>query len=1269
MNQRNDEFPDQRSLNHVRDALWRRPGQASVMIGSGFSRNARKNRPDAPDIPLWPDLAKTLAQNLSISGDNPASEGDALELAQEYEQAFGRARLHQFLNEAVRDEDFSPGELHHRLLRLPWRDVFSTNWDTLLEQCLPVPERAYSVVTSADHLPVGAPPRIVKLHGSFPGTFPLTVTRDDYEQYPERFAPFVNTVQQAMMETVFLLLGFSGADPNFRRWLGWVRGNLGQNAPRIYLAGWQDLDESSRGELMKENVVSINVRQHPKAANWPETLRHAKAVEWVLLSLEHGRPYPPEDWPSHVAPSRPSVPEGLEPVQPVLVKHPKEEPWFPEQGEPHDPAHLERIGEVLRIWSHNRKCYPSWLIMPSDAAHEMREKTNEWQPPILAALPHLADAPERLDALVELVWRREAALDPLFKDLEEAVAGVLEKIDCERRLVADEKRKDLDWGLLRSQWRTLAAALVTAARFNFDRERFEHWIKQLAPFMEEDQDLAERVEHEKCLWALNQQDYAHLQDQVGQWKPRATDPAWLLRKAALLAELGRNEKARELALGVLETVRRWSDDSGSLAGLSREAWALQFIHVTDDNSKNSLSRLRDLESRYRELAQYRCDPQTEFLAHEQAVVGSRQDEGHTPFDLGMTTGEGLSFSNAAHYRALAALRAIRFVEVVGSPGAFSYGLPRHAAEALRPYPVWTSALTVRSADGGADRQFSRTLSRWRIAFMAPELANSLAAAQRRTIAFALEKLQGSGDAGQSRLLWGKRLEAAMEALSRFVLRLKPEEVESALQLAQSLYGNPLIRKRIFLGEPLAHLLRRSWEALPGSLRERHALDLLRLPIVGVDDFLVANENDYLDPGYILDAGNLVRDCPAPARSEANESAWIEVARLVEQGLGTGGTARNRAAVRLAVLSRWQRLTSDERQRLASSLWDFGLDCDGLPRDADLHQWVFPTLPEPEPKLAETRLRAAWVRSSGWEEESRESLERVLADAGAALERLPALGQEIELTDTEVDSLRAAVDRWAAMGPTEIGPWEREDEPQWRRTLRNIANLLLELNVSSGTAEALRDNVQKLGTGRTPAFELLPGIVKSDQELADAAASLLRVGLGGSTPKQREQALSACVGLFLWLRASTLEDSRLPQPPDHLVLEMGIAIAAHRWFLLSQALEIAAWVFEKGTAEHRELLRSPVLGGLEFLRRALVFREITPHPFVEQPQVSEDDVDVPLLRWRCVQLAKAMDSAGFGDEAAVTGWLEDAGNDPLPELRFAVEDWQDGRVSKNPPDPD
>ena len=487
-----------------------------------------------------------------------------------------------------------------------------------------------------------------------------------------------------------------------------------------------------------------------------------------------------------------------------------------------------------------------------------------------------------------------------------------------------------------------------------------------------------------------------------------------------------------------------------------------------------------------------------------------------------------------------------------------------------------------------------------------------------------------------------------------------------LELARTLYCDSKIRSHVFYAKPLANLLRRAWEALPTSSRAEHALEMLSLPIVGVDGFTVDMENHFEDP--VIAAAISGEDCPPPLRSEPTESAWIEVVRLVDRGLRTGGAARNRAALRLVILAKWQRLTADERNRLADSLWEFGLDGDGLPKDTDLPPWVFLQLPEQESGLAEKRLRATWVRAEGWKRENRRVLlEKILGGVGAVLESLPERGSKIELTNAERGSLQRAVERLAEVGSSTIPLSAPQKVGPWRQTLRNISTLLLEIELGPEAAQKLLVRVRQQGTGRTPAYELLPGIVKSDGGLADDAAALLRVGLGGSRAEQREQAASAGGGLYQWLRASSVEDSRLPRPPVDLVFEIGVIISAPRWSVLSHALEIAAWVFEEGSAEHRELLRPSVLSGLESLRRALVFREVSSHPFVEQPQVSEEeDVDVPWLRWRCVQLAKAMDSAGFGDEVAVARWLENAETDPLPEVRFAVEDWHDRRVSKNAP---
>lgn len=141
-------FPDQSHINRVRDALWEQPnGRASIMVGTGFSGNADSTEPSESEIPLWRDFAREMLHRLypQYADTESVEVSGLLRLAQEYETGFGRGDLHKLLQELVRDNEFSPGDMHQHLLRLPWRDVFTTNWDTLLERTTPhITKRAYS---------------------------------------------------------------------------------------------------------------------------------------------------------------------------------------------------------------------------------------------------------------------------------------------------------------------------------------------------------------------------------------------------------------------------------------------------------------------------------------------------------------------------------------------------------------------------------------------------------------------------------------------------------------------------------------------------------------------------------------------------------------------------------------------------------------------------------------------------------------------------------------------------------------------------------------------------------------------------------------------------------------------------------------------------------------------------------------------------------------------------------------------------------------------
>ena len=166
------------------------------MVGSGFSNNANLKSPAAVPPPDWSGVADAMHAKLTLHATTPGGGSTGgpplspLTTAQQFDDEFGRAELHRFLRDQIKDDDMEPGDLHHRLLALPWADVFTTNWDTLLERTRDLTvSPTYEVVRAIDELPLAARPRIVKLHGSLPAHFPLIATEHDYEDYPHEFAP------------------------------------------------------------------------------------------------------------------------------------------------------------------------------------------------------------------------------------------------------------------------------------------------------------------------------------------------------------------------------------------------------------------------------------------------------------------------------------------------------------------------------------------------------------------------------------------------------------------------------------------------------------------------------------------------------------------------------------------------------------------------------------------------------------------------------------------------------------------------------------------------------------------------------------------------------------------------------------------------------------------------------------------------------------------------------------------------------------------------
>ena len=1246
--------PDQTHIDRVRDALWKHPGRgASVMVGAGFSRYARKGGPATPDSPMWEDVARRMFDKLYPQGNiedprgyirNTSSAEKFLRLAQEYETAFGRTELHGFTRQLIRDEDYEPDEIHRRVLRLPWRDVFTTNWDTLIERTrAAVPEHKYGVVRRKEEIPLEVSPRIFKLHGSLPSDFPLILTEEDYRTYPVKFAPFVNTVQQAMMETIFCLIGFSGDDPNFLYWSGWVRDNMGESTPKIYLAGWLGLSNHQRRMLEDRNVVPIDLSLHPKAQEWPEHLRHRHATEWILHTLERGRRYDVTEWPSVSAEqeSFPPIPPEIQPVVAVNSDRPEEEPESPPGSMDGDWS--KQTEGVIEIWRHNRKIYPGWLIVPSSVFFSFNRRTDQWEPLILRALPEFLPM-DQLHGLRELVWRREISLVPISPEVESAADNVLQLIDCQARTINGTADPKVRWEDVREAWRCVALALVTTARHHFDQTLFDRRIEALSDFRGDDPEVAQRVHHERCLWAIQSMDFRAMEELLENWNVENIDPVWMLRKAAILVEADYADKAEELSRKAFSRISQITDDEGSVAGASLEGWALFWMaaHETRlfwENKKNSRF-FSPLHRRWHELASRKCDAWTDKDHFLRSIRGEAEKIKPPAFDLNTKRTE-FRISDEEIPRRVAAHRAIRLSEVAGlPPSAFmltmaSDILKLAAGELAVTEPETAVRLILRTLDYDQDPLLGEILSRPRVAMMPQKIVENLTDLCKSVIEYGSPRLSNAK-------AWVEKVRVALEVMSRLVLRLRPHQGEVIFDAALGYYRDDRYN-RLWLMSPLQRLLERSWETLLPDQHDCRVLDLLKAPIVGMDDFREPFGSYDPEPGYLLR-----NDLHAPERTIENEEQWTQIVNLLVRGLRAGEEARKRAAYRLTFLISWNRLTKLELPELTRALWDSRYAGDtGLPCDTNLSDVVFLTLPEPQPGLADKHFRQKWLNLNNIPQEKLENLAENLWQVGNAIFWLREHEKTLHLSDDEKSYLIGLVGKWADIhisrhyNPSlhHIPFGEDPLRNATHRSINGLQAILSEIMIPPPTANRLYGKVEKLKEAGIPAFALMAGILNSLPDRFDEVAFSMRMGL---VSDESDLAEDAAWGVFYWMKTANAIETSFPNPPTELVREIGVIIKTRRSDPLNVALQIARWIFDEGNDDQRGAVSELAFQGLDYLAEELCY-ENTP---------KGDENNIPSLRYRCARLALSAANHGFEKAPSVARWLKIMENDPMPEVRHA-----------------
>lgn len=496
------DFPAFEALSH---ALWN--DGAAAMIGAGFSRACKREK-NSPTPPLWNDFKAEMAAAL---GYKQGREPDALRLAQEYRTLHGNNGLDKLINRMVADDQWEPGLLHEKLVQLPWRDILTTNWDTLLERTESTPDRIYSCVRTIQDIPHQRHPRIVKLHGSLPSHRPFIFTEDDYRTYPTQFAPFVNLAQQVMLEHDLCLIGFSGTDPNFLAWSGWVRDTLAISARKIRLVGVLKLSSASRALLEQRNVTPIDLE--PLVSKIHPDEQHLTALRLFFSALEATKPPSPFTWN-----------KGF----PILENKSRT--------------------EIVKSWTEDRKRYPGWIVCPNG---EIRGIINHCP----AEQDSDTSAEASLRHAQESIWRdRIAGRWLLSQDMKNA----------------DQHFEDAAYTLSIAEKIELCASIAAEWRRYQRWDDWERWMARLETIGDEESALHHA--YESAYRALLSWDDDEALKATN--KLKSDEPIWMMRRAGLLALLFRYREAAELYQASLLLIRQKLLVAPKSAWLiSLEAWA------------------------------------------------------------------------------------------------------------------------------------------------------------------------------------------------------------------------------------------------------------------------------------------------------------------------------------------------------------------------------------------------------------------------------------------------------------------------------------------------------------------------------------------------------------------------------------------------------------------------------------------------------------------------------------------------------------------------
>lgn len=889
-----------------------------------MSRNATPLRADQARMPLWGNLCANMAKE-TWGSDGLRRGADALLVAEYFERVHGRTALDDFLRQQIRDNEFTPSRLHMLLMALPWADVFTTNYDTLLERASrKVIERRYEVVLNESDLASSKQPRIVKLHGSFPSHRPLVITKEDFRTYPSRFPAFVNTVQQAIMETALCMLGFSGDDPNFEAWAGWVRDNLGSAAQPLYLCGILDLDIARRSYYEARNIKPINLAPLFPISEWGHgDARHAAAMEWLILSLAEGAPVNSMLWPQFQRrlPALPMaemlrVPVNARPLRPTRGMLPDAHPatpaaqapsaWSPSPGLPallpgeelpgasgHDKNDAQQI---LGRASLLQRTYPGWLIATevTMVSHEVLE----W----FKALKGTASAD--LELIHAVAW----GLDVLQWPFPEEVVTRADQLVNSSPTVAP-----------RPEIVTLLRWLIREAREEDDHDAFRRRMEILAKMARSNTVLATEWWLEQAKFHFMRLELDEMESALDHVPNQPGSPFVDVVRASLLFEIGQFREAAELSIRAVDEIRSNAPrEAVSMRSLGEEASALDLVMTSYMSLMVGFLSIGTGYQRRDELRRSGADPhlELEILGTELAKVAPPPRYIAKGFDPNQYTEHFKHTFGNDHLRPFKYLRALETAAQLPCNHAEHVSLAARAIAKERPGMAFASLIR-------ANRKLDEAFPRHVVLELRQESVETLSDRCERFLRSLLDGREVQFDIMDSFLK--RATEGAIDLLSRLTLRSDVALRRRCLEVAVLLYEAEFIRSHWPMHAPLGKLFERLFLSMSLDELAEALPTLVAMTIPGAGGTQEVWDQNWNEPckDYL--------DIPRGNRLMGHRATLApRVRELIAIAGNANGLPRSIAVCRLEALREAGGLDETALQAYADAVWNNPHDGEGIP---------------------------------------------------------------------------------------------------------------------------------------------------------------------------------------------------------------------------------------------------------------------------------------------------------------------------------------------------